>query len=122
MTAHGPVLRVEEIVVETDAAFHDRLRSGAAVVPVAPAALDARGAEAHDGLVRSGEPTRRIRMCGTDAGLRPLLAGNPTIAVYDAPITVEGRLELMPFLREQAVSITAHRFGNPDQAFATLEV
>ncbi|SDH64934.1 proline dehydrogenase family protein [Agrococcus jejuensis] len=122
VTAHGPVLRVEEIVVERDDAFHDRLRSGAAVLPVGPAALDDRGAEVHDGLVRSGEPTRRIRLCGTDAGLRELLAGNPTIAVYDAPITVEGRLELMPFLREQAVSITAHRFGNPDEAFATLEV
>ncbi|WP_260980162.1 proline dehydrogenase family protein [Agrococcus jejuensis] len=122
VTAHGPVLRVEEIVVETDAAFHERLRSGAAVLPVGPPALDDRGAAVHDGLVRSGEPTRRIRLCGTDAGLRPLLAGNPTIAVYDAPITVEGRLELMPFLREQAVSITAHRFGNPDEAFATLEV
>ncbi|WP_425546272.1 proline dehydrogenase family protein [Agrococcus versicolor] len=122
VTAHGPVLRVEEIVVESDAAFHDRLRSGAAIAPVAGPALDDRGREVHDGLVRSGEPTRRIRLAGTDAGLRPLLAGNPTVAVYDAPITVEGRLELMPFLREQAVSITAHRFGNPDAAFAALEV
>ncbi|QCR20584.1 1-pyrroline-5-carboxylate dehydrogenase [Agrococcus sp. SGAir0287] len=122
VTAPAPALRVEEIVVEPDAAFHERLRSGAAVAPVAPPALDERGREVDDGLVRSGEPTRRIRLCGTDAGLRPLLAGNPTIAVYDAPITVEGRLELMPFLREQAVSITAHRFGNPDEAFATLEV
>ena len=28
--------------------------------------------------------------------------------------------ELLPFLHEQAVSVTAHRFGNPDHAMATL--
>jgi RHH-type proline utilization regulon transcriptional repressor/proline dehydrogenase/delta 1-pyrroline-5-carboxylate dehydrogenase len=28
-------------------------------------------------------------------------------------VTEAGRLELLPFLREQAVSITAHRFGTP---------
>ena len=31
-----------------------------------------------------------------------------------------GRIELLPFLREQAVSITAHRFGNPDRAMIGL--
>jgi RHH-type proline utilization regulon transcriptional repressor/proline dehydrogenase/delta 1-pyrroline-5-carboxylate dehydrogenase len=30
-------------------------------------------------------------------------------------VTEAGRLELLPFLREQAVSVTAHRFGNPDK-------
>ena len=29
-----------------------------------------------------------------------------------AIITGAGRLEMLPFLREQAVSITCHRFGN----------
>jgi RHH-type proline utilization regulon transcriptional repressor/proline dehydrogenase/delta 1-pyrroline-5-carboxylate dehydrogenase len=29
-------------------------------------------------------------------------------------VTTAGRLELLPFLREQSVTITAHRFGNPD--------
>jgi RHH-type transcriptional regulator, proline utilization regulon repressor / proline dehydrogenase / delta 1-pyrroline-5-carboxylate dehydrogenase len=29
-------------------------------------------------------------------------------------VTTAGRVELLPFLREQSVSITAHRFGTPD--------
>ena len=33
-----------------------------------------------------------------------------------------GRVELLPFLREQAVSITAHRFGNPDRGMIALPV
>jgi RHH-type proline utilization regulon transcriptional repressor/proline dehydrogenase/delta 1-pyrroline-5-carboxylate dehydrogenase len=37
--------------------------------------------------------------------------GRPDLAVFDGPVTAAGRIELLPFLREQAVSITAHRFG-----------
>ena len=29
-------------------------------------------------------------------------------------VTGAGRVELLPFLHEQAISITAHRFGTPD--------
>jgi RHH-type proline utilization regulon transcriptional repressor/proline dehydrogenase/delta 1-pyrroline-5-carboxylate dehydrogenase len=40
-------------------------------------------------------------------------SGSPAVALYaDAP-TRAGEVELLPFLREQAVSITAHRFGTP---------
>ena len=39
--------------------------------------------------------------------------GRPDIAVYFQPVTEAGRIEMLPFVREQAVSITAHRFGNP---------
>ncbi|MBS9375335.1 bifunctional proline dehydrogenase/L-glutamate gamma-semialdehyde dehydrogenase [Rhodococcus sp. B50] len=35
------------------------------------------------------------------------------IAVFDHPVTGSGRIEMLPFLAEQAVSITAHRFGTP---------
>jgi RHH-type proline utilization regulon transcriptional repressor/proline dehydrogenase/delta 1-pyrroline-5-carboxylate dehydrogenase len=35
------------------------------------------------------------------------------VAVHAHPVTESGRLEMLPFLHEQAVSITAHRFGNP---------
>lgn len=38
-------------------------------------------------------------------------SGRPDLAVYDGPVTAAGRIELLPFLREQAVSVTAHRFG-----------
>jgi RHH-type proline utilization regulon transcriptional repressor/proline dehydrogenase/delta 1-pyrroline-5-carboxylate dehydrogenase len=36
-----------------------------------------------------------------------------TLALYDQPVTEAGRIELLPYFKEQAVSITAHRFGNP---------
>ncbi|BDZ61042.1 hypothetical protein GCM10025873_08330 [Demequina sediminis] len=35
------------------------------------------------------------------------------LAVYDAPVTGAPELELLPFLKEQAVAVTAHRFGTP---------
>jgi RHH-type proline utilization regulon transcriptional repressor/proline dehydrogenase/delta 1-pyrroline-5-carboxylate dehydrogenase len=40
--------------------------------------------------------------------------GRPDIAVYCNPVTEAGRIELLPFLKEQAISITAHRFGTPN--------
>ncbi|MDW4572079.1 bifunctional proline dehydrogenase/L-glutamate gamma-semialdehyde dehydrogenase [Microbacterium sp. M3] len=40
--------------------------------------------------------------------------GDPDLAIYDNEVTTAGRLELLPFLHEQSVTITAHRFGNPD--------
>ncbi len=46
--------------------------------------------------------------------LAEALGGDPEIAIWAGPVTQAGRVELLPFLREQAISITAHRFGNPD--------
>ena len=43
------------------------------------------------------------------------LEGRPDVAVYFHPVTEAGRIEMLPYLREQAVSITAHRFGNPNR-------
>ncbi|GEK80905.1 bifunctional proline dehydrogenase/L-glutamate gamma-semialdehyde dehydrogenase [Agrococcus baldri] len=107
-----PHVRIEEIVEESDAAFHARIASGEVLAEV----------ENEDalGLTRTTEPLRRIRLIGTDAGLRPALAGNTTVAVYDGPVTTAGRIELLPFLREQTVSITAHRFGTPDKEMQAL--
>ncbi len=48
------------------------------------------------------------------AALSDAVAGDPDIAVYAGEVTTAGRIELLPFLREQSVTITAHRFGNPD--------
>jgi RHH-type proline utilization regulon transcriptional repressor/proline dehydrogenase/delta 1-pyrroline-5-carboxylate dehydrogenase len=39
--------------------------------------------------------------------------GKPDIAVYGGPVVAAGRVEMLPHLHEQAVSITAHRFGTP---------
>ena len=35
------------------------------------------------------------------------------IAIYDGAPTESGHIELLPYFKEQAVSVTAHRFGNP---------
>ncbi|MBW9094398.1 bifunctional proline dehydrogenase/L-glutamate gamma-semialdehyde dehydrogenase [Microbacterium jejuense] len=63
----------------------------------------------------------RVRLIGSAesvAALHTLVAqavgGDPDLAVYDNEVTTAGRLELLPFLHEQSVTITAHRFGNPD--------
>jgi RHH-type proline utilization regulon transcriptional repressor/proline dehydrogenase/delta 1-pyrroline-5-carboxylate dehydrogenase len=69
-----------------------------------------------------GITTSRVRLIGGDrfsgaaaaaSALADALGGSPDVAVYSHPVTQAGRVELLPFLREQAISITAHRFGNP---------
>lgn len=57
----------------------------------------------------------RIRLIGGDvSALAEATGGRPDLAVYAHPVTEAGRVELLPFLHEQAVSITAHRFGTPN--------
>ncbi|MGO1539517.1 MAG: bifunctional proline dehydrogenase/L-glutamate gamma-semialdehyde dehydrogenase [Leucobacter sp.] len=41
--------------------------------------------------------------------------GKPDVAVYGGEVVAAGRVEMLPHLHEQAVSITAHRFGTPHQ-------
>jgi RHH-type proline utilization regulon transcriptional repressor/proline dehydrogenase/delta 1-pyrroline-5-carboxylate dehydrogenase len=56
-----------------------------------------------------------VRLLG--AGVESVTAatgGRPDLAIYANPVTEAGRIELLPYLREQAVSITAHRFGTPN--------
>ncbi len=75
------------------------------------------------------ERPARIRVIAPEGAADPhatgraLLAavdGDPDVAIWSGPVTASGRVELLPFLREQAVSITAHRFGNPYPALADL--
>ncbi|MFZ4842595.1 proline dehydrogenase family protein [Mycetocola saprophilus] len=57
----------------------------------------------------------RIRVVGSSTGDEYTAAGGrPELAFYRDPVTEAGRIELLPFLHEQAISITAHRFGNHD--------
>lgn len=96
-----PMNGVPDAIVEDDATFHARL---------------------HAALGASGEfpRVRRIRLIGTDAELHRLTASIPEVAIFGQPVTASGRLELLPFLREQAVSVTAHRHGTPDPTFEAL--
>ncbi|MGO3886841.1 MAG: 1-pyrroline-5-carboxylate dehydrogenase, partial [Mycetocola sp.] len=68
--------------------------------------------------VRTGQLSR-IRLIGDADGaaysaIIAVSGARPDLAVYRSPVTEAGRLELLPFLHEQAVSITAHRFGTPN--------
>ncbi|MGL3200494.1 MULTISPECIES: proline dehydrogenase family protein [Curtobacterium] len=66
-------------------------------------------------------PSTRVRLIGGDASaLYTAIGGRPDVAVYAEPVTEAGRLEVLPFLREQAVSITAHRFGTPNHLTDSL--
>ncbi|MBF4461327.1 MULTISPECIES: bifunctional proline dehydrogenase/L-glutamate gamma-semialdehyde dehydrogenase [unclassified Rathayibacter] len=57
----------------------------------------------------------RVRLLGADtSSVTAVTGGRPDLAVYAGEATEAGRLELLPFVREQAVSVTAHRFGAPD--------
>ena len=70
-----------------------------------------------------GLTTSRVRLAGPGAlALAKAVEGDPDVAIYSGDITVAGRVELLPFLHEQAVSLTAHRFGNPDLAMLGLEL
>ncbi|MDQ1598029.1 MAG: RHH-type transcriptional regulator, proline utilization regulon repressor / proline dehydrogenase, partial [Microbacteriaceae bacterium] len=63
----------------------------------------------------------RIRLIGGNAtALYAAIGGSPDVAVYAGSVTRSGRIELLPFLREQAISITAHRFGTPNHLTDTL--
>lgn len=69
--------------------------------------------------------TLRVRLVGdrtrsAEAALLEATGGSPDVAVYAGPVTEAGRVEMLPFLHEQAVSITAHRFGNPDNISHTV--
>jgi RHH-type proline utilization regulon transcriptional repressor/proline dehydrogenase/delta 1-pyrroline-5-carboxylate dehydrogenase len=75
-------------------------------------------------LARAAQlPAGRVRLIGADPlAFATAVAGNPDITVWAGPATTSGRVELLPFVHEQSVSITAHRFGNPDIAMAALIV
>jgi len=69
----------------------------------------------------AAERVPRARLVGAVESVRALQTalaeasgGDPDLAVYAGPVTTAGRIELLPFLHEQSVTITAHRFGNPD--------
>ncbi|NKX54736.1 bifunctional proline dehydrogenase/L-glutamate gamma-semialdehyde dehydrogenase [Arthrobacter sp. E918] len=57
----------------------------------------------------------RIRLIGGSVTATAEAAGGkPDVAIYANSVVAAGRVELLTFLREQAVSITAHRFGTPN--------
>jgi RHH-type proline utilization regulon transcriptional repressor/proline dehydrogenase/delta 1-pyrroline-5-carboxylate dehydrogenase len=56
----------------------------------------------------------RVRLLGGSAQeFAEVTEGSPAVALYGGAAVTAGRIEMLPYLREQAVSITAHRFGTP---------
>lgn len=104
------VLAGAEVTVSTpaplDAAIVDALRSYGITCRV-------EDADAWRKALRDN-PADRVRLLG---GNREAFAeasdGRADIALYAQPVVEAGRVELLTFLREQAVSLTAHRFGSP---------
>ena len=97
-----------DVVVEDDAAFHDRARRLALIPPAAEGGGDARIR-----LVADWAGDREAAEAARSA-LHAALGDTPDVAVYAGPVVSAGEVELLPFLHEQAVSVTAHRFGTPD--------
>lgn len=64
----------------------------------------------------AASPRTRVRLVGMPAArVLRAVGGRPEVTVFDHPVTRNGRLELLPFVREQSVSVTAHRFGTPSR-------
>jgi RHH-type proline utilization regulon transcriptional repressor/proline dehydrogenase/delta 1-pyrroline-5-carboxylate dehydrogenase len=65
----------------------------------------------------------RIRLLGSRwDSLSVDLDGAPEVAIWANDVTESGWVEILPFVIEQAVSMTAHRFGAPDPRFAQLRL
>jgi RHH-type proline utilization regulon transcriptional repressor/proline dehydrogenase/delta 1-pyrroline-5-carboxylate dehydrogenase len=65
----------------------------------------------------------RIRLVGgSAAAITMATGGRPDVAVWSGPVVMSGRVEMLPFLREQAISITAHRFGTPNHLTDHIEL
>jgi RHH-type proline utilization regulon transcriptional repressor/proline dehydrogenase/delta 1-pyrroline-5-carboxylate dehydrogenase len=93
-----PIVAVSSVTVESDAAWIARARGGAVT-------------------------TDRVRLVGGDPiALEAALGNSADVTVWAGPVTTSGRIELLAFLREQSVSITAHRFGAPDAEIASVVV
>ncbi len=55
----------------------------------------------------------RVRLIGGGRTLPGEAGRSPALAVYGGDVVSAGRIELLTFLREQAISVCAHRFGMP---------
>ncbi|THG32566.1 aldehyde dehydrogenase family protein [Glaciibacter flavus] len=88
------------VTVESDAAWLKRVGS----------LFDGRKGSAEADAAR---PSRIRLIGGSMRAVAEATGGSPDLAVYAHEVTASGRVELLPFVHEQAISITNHRFGNP---------
>lgn len=96
------------------------LSSAAPLDPTLAGMLRSRGVTVRDDdpgswrkMLRGNAPTRVRLIGGSREAFAEDSGGRADIALYAQPVVEAGRIELLTFLREQAVSVTAHRFGSP---------
>ena len=66
---------------------------------------------------------RRVRLVGGAPIVDADSAfSNCDVAVYSHELTESGRIELLPYFKEQSVTVTGHRFGTPVQFVAELSI
>ena len=106
------VLRVGAGARDRDVA---RVRHAAATVgaPLTESHATQETAEDFVARVRAGMVTGRIRAVGDTPGLRAAArARTGSVTLLDQPVLGAAHRELLTMVREQAVSVTAHRFGH----------
>lgn len=65
-----------------------------------------------DGEGAGSLPVSRVRLIDGDAvRAAEWLGGQDRVAVWAEPVTMAGPVELLTFLREQSISVSAHRYG-----------
>ena len=100
--------------VEVPAAIRTVLTESSATVFVEDD--QAFGARAARLAAKTGpDSAARIRLIGGSiTDVAEATNGKPDVAIYANNVVSAGRVEMLTFLHEQAVSITAHRFGTPN--------
>ena len=104
---HAPV-SVTSVTIESDVSWLARVAAG-----------DLQSAGVSRVRLVGGSLSRSREL---HLALAQALNGSPDVAIFSGDVTASGRVELLTFLHEQAVSLTAHRFGNPDPVMEALSV
>jgi RHH-type proline utilization regulon transcriptional repressor/proline dehydrogenase/delta 1-pyrroline-5-carboxylate dehydrogenase len=106
------VLAGADLTVSTSAELPKEIVEAFAAVDVHPTTEDDAAWSARMKAIDAA----RVRLVGgSTTQAHDAVSGRPDVAIHGQPVTESGRVELLPFLKEQAISITAHRFGTPDR-------
>jgi RHH-type proline utilization regulon transcriptional repressor/proline dehydrogenase/delta 1-pyrroline-5-carboxylate dehydrogenase len=144
---HSPAspMRVGAVVVESDQAFLARASAGllqerdathelddlsllaratGSRDPAAVAEGDGDGeAPEADEVAVAAYRDLHVRLIGGDArALARAVGGSVDVVVHGGDVTDEGRVELLTFVREQSVTVTAHRSGLVDPELRDLRI
>lgn len=91
--------------------------------PIPRGLADTVHLETHDAWLERLRRDRPMRVRLLSASLTDAAAvidGDPAVTFYADPVTGSGRIECLPFLREQAISLTRHRYGHVNAEFESL--